>query len=143
MRINVFATIIKFRPNNLRPKKIFIQTVSEEMILQQWKNRPKNFLQKKSTKFFLSKLFTRKWFCNNKNFGPKNLRQKFFDKYFTHPNSFRENDFPTIKSLDQKTFATKKIIFLKTFFHRKIPWKWFCNNKKFSKKKFSTKIFFI
>jgi hypothetical protein len=55
-------------------KIFFIQTVSEEMNLQQYNFRQKKF----STKIFFIQLFPTKWFCNEKSFGQKNVWPKYF-----------------------------------------------------------------
>ena len=50
-------------------------------------------------KIFGSNLFPRKWYCNHKNFGPKNFRWKCLVQ-----SSSRLNDFATIKNFHPKHF---------------------------------------
>jgi len=77
---------------------------------------------------FRKNLFSKKLFCNHKNFQPKYFWCKFLVQ-----NCFRWNDFATIKNFDQNIFIN---IFVATLFSRK----WFSNHKKFSTKHFRWKI---
>ena len=151
----------KFRTKNLSTKIFFIQTVSEEMVLQQKNFSPKIFfIQIVSDDMILHKnifernVFHPKSFRGN-DFATKNFRQKkIFHQNFLHPNCFRGNGFPiknvlpknsstkmffiqTVSEemiMKQKHFRPKNFFFL-IFSSKLSPRKWFCNKKYSPKKK--------
>ena len=91
-RGNYFTTIKHFRPNHFW-WKFFVQTCFRG-------NDFANFFMK----LFCSNLFSRKRFCNHKNFG-----QKFFMKIFVQT-CFLGNDFATINNFRPKNFLWKFLV---------------------------------
>jgi len=96
-----------FNKKKFLTKTFFIQTVSEEMILQQKKFSTTTFLKKN----FTSKLFPRKLFCNNKKFLTKKVFRPatIFDQNNYCPKIIFIQSVSEEMILQQKQFLTKKI----------------------------------
>ena len=83
---------------------------------------------------FGSKLFSRKWFCNHKNFPPTNFWWKFLVQTYSLGNVNFWWKYMIQYYLQGNDFATTNTVLMKMFYSHLIPREWFCNHKNFDNK---------